>query len=121
MTNEILGSDLQLANGDLVIRDGDFVCVEGISCLNQDLESAAETYPGENTDVPWEGILSTRQVTDSDTGRAKIIRSYNDMLEADPRIVPSSITVSVKGTGESASFIASFTTIDNQVVENFIL
>jgi len=87
MTNEILGSDLQWVNGDLVIRDGDFSCVEGMSCLNHDIEAAAETFPGENTDVPWEGILSTRQVTDSDTGRAKIIRAYKDMLEADPRII----------------------------------
>jgi hypothetical protein len=120
--NEILGSDLMCDDsGDLVIKDGDFETVEGMPCLNQDLSAACDTFPGDDLDSPFEGILPPTQISDSVTGRARIVRAYKDLLSSDPRIVPESVSVSQATAGESASFAASFETIDNQIVENFVL
>ncbi|MBN2522874.1 MAG: hypothetical protein JXB24_06345 [Bacteroidales bacterium] len=119
--NSILGSDLSCTD-DLVIEDGDFSVVENTKCLFQDLQATFETIPADNPDMPFAGILKPRLMPNDGLSVEKTRNVYDDALSSDPRIKSDSIEIDEyeKSNGDIA-FAASFETIDNQKVENFIL
>ncbi len=121
---ELLGNDLAIeANHDLAIDDaaGDFRLAAGIECLKQDLKSGLSQHPGDDVFAPWEGALIPRQVPTDDLDLIEFARRYEDQLVSDPRVKPSPIDIYATEVGGVPHFAANFKTIDEQIVENFVL
>lgn len=123
--SEILGNDIAIdAKHDLVIdaATGDFSRAEGIACLKQDLKSGLSQHPGDDVFAPWEGALIPRQVPTDDLELIEFSRRYESQLASDPRVKPSPIDIyATKDADGVPHFAANFKTIDEQIVENFVL
>lgn len=121
---DLLGSDIAVgANHDLVIDDaiGDFKLAAGINCVKQDLRSGLSQHPGDDIFAPWEGALIPRQVPTDDIELIEFARRYEDQIASDPRVKPSPIDIYATEVAGVPHFAANFKTIDEQVVENFVL
>lgn len=121
---ELLGSDIAVgASHDLVIDDaaGDFALAAGINCVKQDLRSGLSQHPGDDIFAPWEGALIPRQVPTDDIELIEFARRYEDQIASDPRVKPSPIDIYATEVAGVPHFAANFKTIDEQVVENFVL
>lgn len=121
---DILGSDIALDDKqDLVIdaASGDLSLVKGVACLKQDLRSGLSQHPGDDVFAPWEGVMIPRQVPKEDLDLIEFARRYEAQLASDPRVKPSPINIYARSQDGVAHFAANFKTIDEQVVENFVL
>lgn len=121
---EILGSDLAIDAGHELVIDaaiGDFKVAAGIECLKQDLRSGLSQHPCDDIFNPWEGALIPRQVPVDDIGLIEVARKYEEQLASDPRVNPSPIDIIAFDVAGVPHFEATFKTIDDQVVENFVL
>lgn len=121
---DILGSDIALdEKQDLVIdaASGDFSLVKGVDCLKQDLRSGLSQHPGDDVFAPWEGAMIPRQVPREDLDLIEFARHYEDQLASDPRVKPAPIDIYATEVAGVPHFAANFKTIDEQVVENFVL
>lgn len=121
---EILGNDLAIdETHDLVIDAamGDFKLAAGIDCLKQDLRSGLSQHPCDDIFNPWEGALIPRQVPVDDFGLLEVAGKYEEQLASDPRVKPSPIDIIATAVGGTPHFQATFKTIDEQIVENFVL
>lgn len=120
-SQSILGSDIACLD-DVIIEDGDFAVVSDLDCLKQDIAANFETPPADNPDMPFSGTLKPRLMPEDGLAIEKAHDVYESALASDPRIKADTIKLEeyVDQNGKTA-FSASFETIDNQIVENFIL
>ncbi len=121
---ELLGSDIAVDDSHEVVIDpaiGDFKLAQGMTCLKQDLRSGLSQHPCDDVFNPWEGALIPRQVPTDDLGLIETARKYEDQLASDPRVKPMPIDIIATDVAGTPHFQATFKTIDEQVVENFIL
>lgn len=124
MNAEILDNDIAIdAAHELVIDDaaGDFKAARGLDCLKQDLRSGLSQHPCDDIFNPWEGALIPRQVPVDDIGLIEVARKYEEQLASDPRVKPSPIDIIAFDVAGKPHFEATFKTMDEQVVENFVL
>ncbi len=120
----ILGADLtEDENGDLVIDAGrgDFAGVEGIDCFLADLRTILNTPPAGLIDAPYEGGLFSREAPMDELAVMEQRRRYEELLASEPRIKQASIKIEASLRDGIPVFSASFETITDQVVENFVL
>lgn len=98
MVQELLGTDLAVANGDLVVQPGgDVDLVDGTACLAQDLANRLRTPVGgllAHTDY-GSRILELAHETDSLVNRLDLEQELRAAAEADPRVVPGSARAKV--------------------------
>lgn len=123
-TADVLGSDLAIDSSHELVIDaavGDFKLAAGLDCLKQDLRSGLSQHPCDDIFNPWEGALIPRQVAVDDIGLIEIARKYEEQLASDPRVKPSPIDIIAFDVAGKPHFEATFKTIDEQVVENFVL
>lgn len=121
---EILGSDIRVDDSQELIIDaaiGDFKLAQGIDCLKQDLRSGLSQGPCDDVFNPWEGALIPRQIATDDLGLIEVARKYEEQLASDPRVKPTPINIYATDVAGKPHFQATFTTIDEQQVENFVL
>ncbi|MCL2154034.1 MAG: hypothetical protein FWH53_00060 [Leptospirales bacterium] len=120
----ILGRDIAVnETGDFIIDEstGDFKAAEGMECFLSDMKFLATIPMGSLIDTPHAGAILSREVPATSFDVLKTIRGHENFLKQDPRIKSDSIKVEVSVKNNIPYFTASFKTIDEQIVENFIL
>jgi len=122
--NDILGKDIAVNEaGDFIIdkSTGDFKDAEGMECFLSDMRFLSSIPVGSLINAPHAGATLSREVPASSFDILKTIRGHENFLKQDPRVKPDSIKVEASVKNNIPYFSASFKTIDEQIVENFIL
>lgn len=73
--------DLQVKNGDLVIKNSDLAVVKGINKLEQDLLKISLTEAGGNVLQPWYGSLISRTLIGSYISNDIIVSNAKNQLQ----------------------------------------
>lgn len=105
MSDDILGTDVALVNGDLAPTSaGDAALVAGSACLAQDLAGLLSTARGTLWMHPEWGFDLARfaHIEDLAVHRLDFCQSVQEAVEMDPRVVPGSARCTVKSWADSA-------------------
>ncbi|TAL31595.1 MAG: hypothetical protein EPN93_17520 [Spirochaetes bacterium] len=122
--NDILGSDLaEDETGDLAIDigRGDFRSARGMDCFLADIRLSLVTPPGGIIDAPFEGGLFSREGPLDELRVMEMRRAYEELLQSDPRTKPTTVKITASLVDGKPNFSASFETITDQVIDNFVL
>ena len=122
--SDILGRDIAVdESSDFIIDEstGDFKGAEAIDCFLSDMQFLSSIPIGSLIDTPHAGGSISREVPATSFDILKTIRGHENFLKQDPRIKSDSIKVDASVKNNIPYFSASFKTIDEQVIENFIL
>lgn len=98
MSDELLGTDILLADGDFeVIPTGDVETVSGRACLAQDLVHRLSTPRGDLMGHPDYG-LDLYRFLHMETTPVHVLdfqRAFEDEVSKDPRVQPDSVAVAI--------------------------